>query len=252
MPLFFLKTMEYLLYIYLFFLGASIASFINAFMYRIEKGMKLKEMLFTRSHCDNCNKILNWYELIPVLSWFILRGKCQKCKKKFSIYHPISELFLGISFILIVTYQANITFSLLFLCMLFALSYSDYHTKSIPQTLTHVILGIGLLYFVVNFSTTNLLTLGYFLIIAIGLFIINYFKKSFGFGDILLFLFFAFLFSPSDYIIFLMLTLYISAFFSIILVVKDRNYLKKYIPLVPFMTIAYVLTPLVHINIPVF
>lgn len=244
--------MEYLLYIYLFFLGASIASFINALMYRVEKGMKLKEMLLTRSHCDNCKKVLNWYELIPVFSWFISKGKCPKCKKKFSIYHSLSELFLGVSFILIVIYHTSIAFSLLFLCVLFALSYSDYHTKSIPQTLTHIILGLGLIYFVMYFNATNLLSLGYFLILAIGISILNYFKKSFGFGDILLFLFFAFLFSPSKYIIFLLLTLYISAFFSIILVVKDRNYLKKYIPLVPFMTIAYVLTPLININIPWF
>ena len=244
--------MEILLYIYLFFLGASIASFINALMYRIEANMKLKEMLFSRSHCDNCSKELSWYELIPVLSWFILKGKCPKCKKKFEIYHSLSELVLGISFILIFMFHQNIAFGIIFACILFALTYSDYHTKSIPRTLTHIILIFGGIYFVTQFQITNLISIGYFALIALGVFVLNYFKKSFGFGDVLLFLFFALIFPPSKYIIFLLLTLYISAAFSIVLVIKDRSYLKKYIPLVPFMYIAFILTPIIQINFPWF
>lgn len=237
------------MYLYLFLLGASIASFINALMYRIEAKMKLNKLLFSRSHCDYCKHQLTWYELIPILSFIIQNGKCKKCNKKLSIYHPFSELFLGLSFILIFQFHINIAFSLLLLCLLFALAYSDYHTKSIPSTLTHILLILGVIYFVYYFVISNFITIGYFLILGLGMTILNYFKKSFGFGDILLLLFFSLVLPPSTYIVFLLLTLYISAIFSIILVIKDRTYLKKYIPLVPFMVIAYVIAPIINMNI---
>ena len=50
------------------------------------------------SYCDNCNHSLNWYDLIPILSFVINKGKCRYCHKKISIMYVIIELLCGLLF----------------------------------------------------------------------------------------------------------------------------------------------------------
>ena len=52
-----------------------------------------------RSRCDHCGYTLKWFDLIPVFSFLIFRGKCRKCKGKISISHFVSELMMGASFL---------------------------------------------------------------------------------------------------------------------------------------------------------
>lgn len=57
-----------------------------------------------RSRCGNCNKIVAWYENIPILSYVLLRGKCSGCKIGISIQYPLIELITGL-FSLFLYYQ---------------------------------------------------------------------------------------------------------------------------------------------------
>ncbi len=50
------------------------------------------------SYCDNCNSSYEWYELIPIVSYFILRGKCSHCNQKLSPLLPLLEIVSGILF----------------------------------------------------------------------------------------------------------------------------------------------------------
>ena len=52
-----------------------------------------------RSRCDECGYILKWYDLIPVVSFLMLRGKCRKCKTKIDRSHLVSELMMGAAFL---------------------------------------------------------------------------------------------------------------------------------------------------------
>jgi prepilin signal peptidase PulO-like enzyme (type II secretory pathway) len=52
-----------------------------------------------RSSCQHCGKTLAWYELIPVVSWIALKGKCSSCRKPISIQYPLVELAAGLSFL---------------------------------------------------------------------------------------------------------------------------------------------------------
>lgn len=67
-------------------------SFLNAFAYRIING----HSLLTRSFCPNCQTTIAWYDLIPVLSWFILKFKCRNCKTKISLLYPFIEILTAI------------------------------------------------------------------------------------------------------------------------------------------------------------
>lgn len=57
--------------------------------------------IFSRSHCDKCKTTIPFYNLIPILSYLFLLGKCHFCKKKISPRYPIVELFFGFLFFLI-------------------------------------------------------------------------------------------------------------------------------------------------------
>lgn len=80
-------------------LGLIIGSFLNVVILRMNTGRGLGG----RSHCFSCNKTLAWYELIPVLSYVIQRGKCRHCKSRISPQYVIVEAVTGLLFAGVVT-----------------------------------------------------------------------------------------------------------------------------------------------------
>ena len=82
----------------LFTLGLIIGSFLNAAIFRL----KSKESILSgRSKCPKCKKVLEWNELVPVLSFVFLTGKCSKCKKKISWQYPLVEVATAVCFVLL-------------------------------------------------------------------------------------------------------------------------------------------------------
>jgi len=81
-----------MIYFVLFMIGACIGSFVNVIFTRNDwyKG---------RSRCDECGYTLKWYDLIPILSYLMISGKCRKCKKPVDSAHFMSELFMGTAFV---------------------------------------------------------------------------------------------------------------------------------------------------------
>ena len=88
----------YPIYLFLFFFGTIIGSFLNVVILRSERN---QEIVKTPSHCDNCGAKLNIWENIPLFSYIFLRGRCSKCKAKISVINPISEFSVGVLFVLI-------------------------------------------------------------------------------------------------------------------------------------------------------
>ena len=83
-------------YFLLFISGAFIGSFLNVVSDRI---ISKESILFGRSHCTFCNKILGALELVPVFSFLIQKGKCLTCREKLSYYYPFSEILTGLLFV---------------------------------------------------------------------------------------------------------------------------------------------------------
>jgi len=71
--------------------GLVLGSFIQATAERFALGRSLKG----RSYCPNCQKTLAWYDLFPILSYLLLRGKCRYCKKKIPREYLITECIMG-------------------------------------------------------------------------------------------------------------------------------------------------------------
>jgi len=83
-------------YFLVFVAGALIGSFLNVLADRLSVG---ESPVKGRSKCDHCGSELAPRDLIPLLSYILLRGKCRRCGSKLSLYYPISELLTGLAFL---------------------------------------------------------------------------------------------------------------------------------------------------------
>ncbi len=105
-----------------FIIGAFIGSFLNVVIDRLPAG---EGVIVGRSHCDYCNHTLAWYELIPVISFLVQRGKTCCCGKKMSIQYVISEILTGLITMFVMWsfwVQSNTTLLTVAIAMLFAYS----------------------------------------------------------------------------------------------------------------------------------
>ncbi|MBI4138437.1 MAG: prepilin peptidase [Candidatus Wildermuthbacteria bacterium] len=100
--------MEYIIVGTVFLFGLAAGSFLNAFLYRmaladgLENGPKDAETSISkgRSYCPKCGHKLSWQNLIPLVSFVLLGGKCGHCKKPVSFQYPLVELAVGLVFLL--------------------------------------------------------------------------------------------------------------------------------------------------------
>ncbi|MDP3661473.1 MAG: prepilin peptidase [bacterium] len=127
-----------------FLLGLSIGSFINAWSFRYGTGRSI----VSASSCLACNRKLQWFELVPLLSFIALRGKCRACKSRISFQYPIVELITGVVFVLIfytngISELSLLFFSLIFWSTIIAISVYDIRTKIIPNGAAYALAGFG-------------------------------------------------------------------------------------------------------------
>ena len=85
-----------LIFILIFFLGASLGSFYHVVGYRMPIG---ENWVSDRSRCPGCSHELRFYELMPVLSYVLQGGKCRSCGMKIKPIYLLSEIFAGLLFI---------------------------------------------------------------------------------------------------------------------------------------------------------
>lgn len=99
--------MENLLAIFATIFGLLVGSFLNALIYRLPRNINIA---FPRSSCTQCNKVINWYENIPVLSFIFLKGRCSGCATKISWEYPAVELLTAVvAFMMAPTYLDNLS-----------------------------------------------------------------------------------------------------------------------------------------------
>ena len=137
--------------IYLFVIGCCFGSFINVLIYRLPLN---KSIVYPNSSCPKCNTKIKWFDNLPIISWFLLRGKCRTCKTRIAFSYPIIELFTGLLVFLNLYAQPEIysqqpTYITIFLgsifsVILFTLALFDFKYFWLPQSLTlgGLILGI--------------------------------------------------------------------------------------------------------------
>lgn len=86
-----------MIYILIILTGIFIGSFLNVCIARLPAHQSIST---PPSHCPNCNRQLTAYDLIPILSWLFLRGRCRYCGASISVRYPAIELLTGVLFAL--------------------------------------------------------------------------------------------------------------------------------------------------------
>ncbi|WP_086226932.1 prepilin peptidase [Campylobacter devanensis] len=118
-----------------FIFGICLGSFTTVLITRIPIG---EDFVFSRSRCPNCAKKLGATELIPLLSWVMLKAKCKNCKTKISSFYPLSELIVGFLAIFAFFLESNLILAML-LALIFAIFYAlgaiDFRLKAVPNYL---------------------------------------------------------------------------------------------------------------------
>jgi leader peptidase (prepilin peptidase)/N-methyltransferase len=121
--------------LFLFIIGLLVGSFVNVLIDRLPRG---ENIVWGRSRCDYCAHLLRWYELVPVMSFLVQRGRCRRCRKILSIQYPVIELVTAIVFVLL--YPQHVSFYVLFLSLL-VIFVADLKYQIIPDSM--IVLGIA-------------------------------------------------------------------------------------------------------------
>lgn len=95
-----LRYNQDVVYFFLFLFGLAIGSFMNvlALRYRGDRFLFDPAVIGGRSRCPHCGKTLTAIELIPVVSFFIQRGRCAACRSRIGFRYPLVELLSGAIF----------------------------------------------------------------------------------------------------------------------------------------------------------
>lgn len=134
-------------------IGISLGSFVNAFVWRLKKK---KNWVTERSVCTHCGHTLSTLDLIPILSYLFLKGKCRYCKKPIED-SPFTELGLGLAFMVSYlywpyTFDAEGIFRfviwLLALVLLAAMFLYDLRWTILPDKLTRALLALAGIQFI--------------------------------------------------------------------------------------------------------
>lgn len=169
------------IYILVFLYGIVIGSFLNVCIYRIPKG---EDIVKTSSHCMKCNHVLKWYDLFPIVSYFMLKGRCRYCGAKLSWQYPLIEGINGILYCIIIGVKGlhmNSLLYCLFVSALLVLSVIDIRTFEIPIGINCFVFFLGLFHVVVNFKDGWNYLLG-FISVSAGLFALYVLMKGKGIG----------------------------------------------------------------------
>lgn len=187
-----------LMWFFVWCFGCMWGSFLNVCVFRIQIEMSLA---WPGSHCFTCKKPVAWYDNIPVLSWFILKGKCRNCGEPFSIRYPLVEAVTGLFFLGVWIVSGPSWLTLVYWLMTFGLlwgSLVDLDEYWIPDRVSWggIAIGIPLSALVpeMHGAETALeglkasafgAALGFGLLWAVGFFGKLAFKKdAMGFGDV--------------------------------------------------------------------
>lgn len=225
------------IYMYLGFLGASIASFLGVIISRLPKG---ESFIGGRSHCETCNRDLGMIELIPIFSYIAQRGQCRKCGTKLSPRYLIIEI-LG-AFIFTISFfvhgwNLDTLYSILFGCILLVVAYIDLDTMLIYDRFNILILVLALIKIIISSGPFPDALIG-LAIVCLPLSILSLKFNAMGFGDVKLLASSAFLLGTQSLIVAFIIAVILGGIHGIILIKSKKADSKSVIPFAPYLCIG--------------
>lgn len=234
--------------IYITLLGLLIGSFLNVCIYRIPRH---EEIVYTPSHCMKCNTAIKWYDLIPVLSFLILKGRCRNCKTQLSYQYPLIELLNGAAYMGIFLLK-GLTVETPFYCIVFStllvVTMIDYQYQIIPNGIVVFLLVVGFIHMFVMFfvhqTSPIYYFIGFFAVSVVLLLIAIVSGGKMGGGDIKLMAVCGFLIGWDRIILALMVGSIIGSLIGIAWIVTGFKKRNEPIPFGPFLASGIVVAML--------
>lgn len=235
-------------YIISIIFGALVGSFLNVCIFRLPKE---ESIIWPGSHCPHCKNAIKFYDNIPVVSYFLLRGRCRYCKGSISLQYPLVEGITAVSSLfLIIKFGPSLSYLLYFafVAALIVITVIDLYHQIIPDVISLPGIGMGLLASLLIPQITFSNSLIGILLGGGSLFIVATFyqwlfkREGMGGGDVkLLAMIGAFLGWKAVLLTILLSSLIGSVTGILMMVVKGKDF-KYAIPFGPFLSLGAVIS----------
>ncbi|TXG99849.1 MAG: prepilin peptidase [Candidatus Moraniibacteriota bacterium] len=248
-------------YLIAFFFGAAIGSFVHVVITRLH----VAPIVSARSRCLSCGEALRAYDMIPALSYLLLRGKCRYCGTSYGYGSFVTEVLYGILFVLlyhtvligqptlVVATLWALYYTLLFVLLGVIALYDRAHTfLPVPQVLAYCVLTLLMLCVRYVHEPSYALLLSPILT-ALPFFVLWVITrgKGLGFGDVVLFLGVGAFFPLEQALAVLLLSVWMGAIYGIGIYFFSRTKHSKHlaIPFVPFIVLAFLIVLFTDISL---
>lgn len=137
---------------FIFVLGAVTGSFLNVCIYRMPRELSIVR---PRSFCPACRAMIPWYRNIPLLSYWLLGGRCAVCKKKISVRYFLVELMSALLWLFLwreAGFSLEFTAGIIFSSTLLVVIMTDFETGLIPDQFMFFGMAAGLLLSLVGYG----------------------------------------------------------------------------------------------------
>ncbi len=230
-------------YLFLFIFGTAIGSFLNVIIDRWPHNQSIQG----RSHCDYCQHKLAWNDLIPIFSFFLLRGRCRYCQKKLSFFYPFVEFITGVMFVTAWIYLpvSLFTYKIAYLGIvscLIAIFFADAKYHIIPDQLPIALLIFSLIILPISGFVPQIFigrVIAAFIVMAPILFLYWITRGGgMGFGDVKLAFAIGFLLGGKLGLISLYLAFILGALVGILMLLLKKRSLRSKIAFGPFIVLG--------------
>jgi leader peptidase (prepilin peptidase)/N-methyltransferase len=237
----------YIFEIYLFIFGLCIGSFLNVCIYRLPLQASIVK---PRSKCPRCDTPIAFYDNIPILSYFLLRGRCRNCQAPIGIRYPLVELLTGVLTLCVFNFfgptPTGIVYFLL-VTTLITITFIDIDHRIIPDKITlpgiplfflaslflpHISILNSLLGIVIGGGSLYMVALGYHLIAG---------QEGMGGGDIKLLAMIGAVVGWQGILFTIFAGSLIGCVVGLLLMLKNRKGMKLAVPFGPFLSLGAVL-----------
>lgn len=182
------------IYLFVFLFGAAVGSFLNVCIYRLPK----EESLIKRnSHCMSCGTEIKRRDLIPIISWCLLKGKCRACGAKISPRYTVVEALNALVWVFVaykvgvLIHPVNFILTALIFSALIVVFFMDWDTQLISTYVCIFIAVIAVIYIILNHGEYDIPIYSHIVgafIVSIPLLLIELLSKgrAMGRGDVYL------------------------------------------------------------------
>jgi len=228
-----------------FILGALVGSFLNCIIHRLEVN---EGFIKGRSYCPHCKETIGAMDLIPIISFLFLKGRCRHCDGKISLQYPIVEIATGIIFAIIVFYQLNeglleTTYLLAIFSLMIVMFVYDLKHYLIPDEVVFSAIGASLVWHGALFLSGAMSSSEVIIFLLSGIGSAGFFWLLFimskgawlGFGDVKLALFMGLFLGYPGILVALFSSFTSGAIIGSAMVFLKKKEIRDEIPFAPFL-----------------